>query len=267
MQGGMSLSNNTITNVSDVILWNGSSCCSGAGGGGSGDNTSWNQNIANSLYVLTSYSNVTYDVELINFITSDWTNITFDNEIANFVTSAWPNITFLNKENNGNINVSAGKDVCISGGNCLSNISGSSGTSTGTISSTNFMGSDLSGSDGAKARTLNGDADFITVDNSLLHPVYDYSELANVITFNIKVWDDQQITVFNATGWTYTNYIGSNCDSTDGLKGRKLTTANAKLIALDNSQLQPDIDYTASATEVTFLIKVYDNQIITVWKG
>ena len=65
------------------------------------------------------------------------------------------------------------------------------------LNSTNYTGSDLTGSDGDNNRTLTANASMIVVDNQFLHPIVDYTITAVVITFLNEIWNSQNITIWS----------------------------------------------------------------------
>ena len=63
---------------------------------------------------------------------------------------------------------------------------------------TNYLGSDLTGSDGIVNRALTtGGVTLIVVDNQFLHPTVDYTISSNTITFLNQIFDTQVITIWN----------------------------------------------------------------------
>ena len=68
------------------------------------------------------------------------------------------------------------------------------------FNSTNFAGSDCTGTTGALSRTLDtseSDIFQVTLERQILHPTLDYTISGTTITFNIKVYNQMNITVFH----------------------------------------------------------------------
>ena len=75
---------------------------------------------------------------------------------------------------------------------------GPTGPTGPSFSTTNYVGSDCSGSDGDANRTLTVDADtiIIAVDNQLLHPTIDYTLVTTTLTLLNNIYDTQNITIW-----------------------------------------------------------------------
>lgn len=152
----------------------------------------------------------------------------------------------------------------------LSGFSG--GGSAGVVlNSTDYVGSDCSGGDGDVGRVLlHGDyAVMVGLDNFMLHPVVDYSQSGGEVTFNVKVFDTQKVTVWtNVSGMlSSTNYAGSLGSGSDGDEDRVFTVgAGAVVVVLDRFALHPVYDYVVNGSQVTIHSKVWDSQVVTVWR-
>jgi len=130
---------------------------------------------------------------------------------------------------------------------------------------TNYLGSDFSGSDGDKERTLQANVEMVVIDMQYLHPDIDYTYNGTHLILNESVYDEQVITLWSDSGFSYTNYLGSDLTGADGSKNRELTHNNSEMIIVDMQLLQPVYDYTSTGTTVTFLEPVYNEQTITIW--
>lgn len=76
----------------------------------------------------------------------------------------------------------------------LKNLSGGS-----SLGSTNYTGSDCTGSSGSKNRTLDvssGTPNIVVLERQVLHPTSDYTLSGSVITFLVKVYNTMRITVW-----------------------------------------------------------------------
>jgi hypothetical protein len=132
---------------------------------------------------------------------------------------------------------------------------------------TNKKGSDLTGLDGAFNRQITADPEMITVDNFFLHPALDYTQSAGTVTFLNPIWNTQDITMIDTElAIAALNYLGSSLSGTTGTTGRKLNVNNVLFVVVDNYQLQKDIDFSATTTQITFLNKIWNDQRITVWQ-
>ena len=157
----------------------------------------------------------------------------------------------------------------------------------------NFVGTDCTGSDGEKNRTLTisntsetDNNNFqVFVNNSFLHLNVDYTIVHNTsgtaITFLNRVWDEQNITVIYTQNKNYLKttiteeYTGGDCSGSDGDSNRTLTLSNTNLtiqegflVFVNNSFLHLNNDYTvvhnSSSTIITFLNSLFDSQTVTV---
>lgn len=100
---------------------------------------------------------------------------------------------------------------------------------------------------------LNTD-NYWTGNNTFLNVTYLNENVEYVnITYNITDLD-----------FDYVNILGSSLTGSSGNPDRTYD-ANVDMIAIDNSYLQPDIDYTYVGTTITFLNPVWDDQQITLW--
>jgi len=139
-----------------------------------------------------------------------------------------------------------------------------------TFNPVNYVGSDCTGNDGDTNRTLSGAPDLIFLDNKILHPTSDYTITDEVITFNVNVWNNQNITLVTAepiaTNGTYT---GNDCSGSDGEINRTLGVAGITsncFIAVDNNILHPSIDFSIESEIITFKKNVWNNQKISLWR-
>jgi hypothetical protein len=73
-------------------------------------------------------------------------------------------------------------------------------TTSGSVSYVNYLGSALTGSNGAGNRQLTASLTplFVAVDNAHLHPTADYTSSGQTITFLKPIWDDMQITIWGS---------------------------------------------------------------------
>jgi len=62
------------------------------------------------------------------------------------------------------------------------------------------------------------------------------------------------------------NYVGSDLDGAQGANRTLDISATPNLIVLERETLQPTKDYSVTGTIVTFLIDVYDQMRLTIWK-
>jgi len=208
----------------------------------------------NATYVDTNFTagaNITIIENVISVASGLFTNLknTFDTlyqPIGSYVTHLFLDANYYNKTQV----------------NALCN-NGSGGQAN--LNSTNYLGSNLTGSNGDANRQLTVDADLVAVDNFFLIPTTDYTNSGGVITFLNPIWDDQRITVWDS-GLTNVNYLGSDCTGSSGNTNRVLTASNAELVAVDRFFIQPTYDYTANSTHIKFLNPIWDSQIITVWR-
>ena len=139
-----------------------------------------------------------------------------------------------------------------------------------TFNSANYVGSDCSGNNGEINRTLSGNPTMIFLDNKILHPTENYTITDEVITFNLKLWDNQNITLVTAVPVaTNGNHTGSDCSGNNGEINRTLAISgitNNCFIAVDNNILHPSIDFTIESETITFKKNVWNNQKISLWR-
>jgi len=134
-----------------------------------------------------------------------------------------------------------------------------------SMTPTNYLGSDLSGSSGDLNRTLSVTVTMVSVDNAFLHPDFDYNTSAGNIRFNNPVWDDMRITIWNNAALGYSNYLGADFSGGSGEVGRGLVRVNVTQVVVDNSFLHPSVDYNHTGTNLSLVNPLWDDMRVTVW--
>jgi hypothetical protein len=114
----------------------------------------------------------------------------------------------------------------------------------------------------------------IVVDTFYLNNAYDYTVTASngsfIINFNNPIWNDQEIGLCLATSNTTISnsvYLGNAASGLDGASNRVLNIniTNPLLISVDNMLLTNTIDYSFVGNNVTFINKLYNDMVISVW--
>lgn len=135
------------------------------------------------------------------------------------------------------------------------------------LNSTNFLGSDFSGSTGDLNRTLNIGIDTAIVDmeRQSLHPDIDYEITAGVLKIFLPVFDQFRIMVTTKLGLKSFNFLGTDLSGTNPTKF--IAFADTPIaITLERQSLISNTDYTFNGTHVTFDVFITDQMRITIWE-
>lgn len=144
------------------------------------------------------------------------------------------------------------------------------------LSCSSFKASNLSGISGSVNRQVSfGNFPMIVeVDTFYLNNINDYSvssvNSSFVVVFKNKIWNDQDVSVCLATSNTSISnsvYLGSVALGSDGSINRVLVSniTNPLLVAVDNQLLSQGVDYSLSLGNVTFINKLYNDMVVSVW--
>lgn len=144
------------------------------------------------------------------------------------------------------------------------------------LSCNSFLASNLTGFNGVSGRnyTSNSPPFIITVDASYLNKGYDYNYVlinnTYVTTFLNPVWNEEVVNVCLITSNTTLSssvYLGSQATGLDGDVNRVLVTniSNPMLVSYDNQVLNNNVDYVFNLNNITFLGKVFNESVISVW--
>jgi len=148
------------------------------------------------------------------------------------------------------------------------NSSGNGSISFASFLTKEYIGADLTGSDGETGRMIDTGmaVNIVNVDNFILQPTWDYTESGTILIFSNNIWDNQIITVYGNVPFIPNNYLGSAFTGLDGEQGRNLSiTATNVMVIVDNFMLQDNVDYTLNTNTITILNNLWNDQKITIW--
>lgn len=136
-----------------------------------------------------------------------------------------------------------------------------------SLQSTNYLGSDFTGSTGAVDRTLNIGIENAIVDmeRQVLRPDTDYEITAGILKIYLQVFDPFRIIVTSKIGLKSFNYLGTDLSGTNPIK--YITFGNDPVaVSLERQSLISGTDYSYNGTEVNFDVYITDDMRITIWQ-
>lgn len=147
----------------------------------------------------------------------------------------------------------------------------------GTPNFSQFLGSNLTGSDGATGRTLThtealNTGAMVIVGGFILNPAQ-MSISGSSVVFNVPIDNTDNILVWNPVsgGMTRTSILGSALLGTTGTQNRTYQTSNTPtqnlFITVGGSVLMYGYDYSFTANLITFILHMDNTDVITIYDG